>query len=479
MNWGRQRRCRRRLLAAGAALAALVTAQAEPEPPPRQPHGAPQYIVQWGSTPSIVQDVRLAEGTGSPTWLSEGVLQVMVLGEGADAVAARQDAMRQALQRLVPQLVTVERRIADDKLLRDDVLTSMNGLVERFDTVFAARKNGGSHVVVASVQVRRSELGEFLRTARMGPASAFHGETIFSESLREQAQRDFRGRFLARAWRGYPVHAVAVALEKVVPAENDPAIIDIFYQYRLRPEFLRSLRAAAELMSCDVRAEAPCSMHVMCFPPDITGLPAYRALPRLPLWRPYSEQQAADCFGLAAGPWTRGGYPILASGLFGQVPVPEGPRLHLPHPYGGKPEDPNFWGLNFGVALRFQGGASERLSARECFDVASLGAPAGGPQPPYTVRVINSMHVLTFGTQALRGWARLSAARVDELVRPARSLNLWPVLVAGSSAKVSVVFDVADGAGVLRRRGDPGFALARTGNPAFTCPEPDPGARSP
>jgi hypothetical protein len=62
---------------------------------------------------------------------------VRVKGYGATAAEARQDAVRAALQ----QLIVTDRVIKDDQIVRDNIMSTMNGLELRTQTT---RQNSSS-----------------------------------------------------------------------------------------------------------------------------------------------------------------------------------------------------------------------------------------------------------------------------------------------------------------------------------------------
>jgi type IV secretory pathway TrbF-like protein len=67
---------------------------------------------------------------------------VRVLGHGVNVSEARQDAIRQALQETMKQLVVVDRAVSADAIIRDKVLSTMNGYVEHFSEIKIVKEDG-------------------------------------------------------------------------------------------------------------------------------------------------------------------------------------------------------------------------------------------------------------------------------------------------------------------------------------------------
>jgi hypothetical protein len=77
---------------------------------------------------------------------------VRVTGEGVTQHEAQQDAIRKALQLSLDQLVVQETIIVDEELLLDQISSSTNGFVERFEIVTSSGSEG-HFVLVADVVV--------------------------------------------------------------------------------------------------------------------------------------------------------------------------------------------------------------------------------------------------------------------------------------------------------------------------------------
>jgi hypothetical protein len=68
---------------------------------------------------------------------------VFVTGSGPSIDDAKTDAIRQALQLTMRQLVIVDRVISGDTVVRDRVMSTMNGYIEQFTPKDIHRTNIG------------------------------------------------------------------------------------------------------------------------------------------------------------------------------------------------------------------------------------------------------------------------------------------------------------------------------------------------
>src|ERR1017187_6391827 len=94
---------------------------------------------------------------------------VVVTGEGSSYWDAREDCVRQALQQSLPQLVIADRRIEDDRVVRDSVLSTMNGFVESF-WVLEQSETNGLFRLKAEVQISASDIENFVLASGRGSA---------------------------------------------------------------------------------------------------------------------------------------------------------------------------------------------------------------------------------------------------------------------------------------------------------------------
>jgi hypothetical protein len=143
---------------------------------------------------------------------------VKVTGYGDSINEARSDAVRQALQETMQQLIVVDRAIKDDKLVRDKIMSTMNGYIESFKEL-SVNKEGQQIALTAEIIVSPSRIENFIGT-NIGGGSNIAGAALFADSQREIAQRKARGEIFDRLFRGFPSEVTEVRLLKISPSPD-------------------------------------------------------------------------------------------------------------------------------------------------------------------------------------------------------------------------------------------------------------------
>src|SRR5437773_2623277 len=77
---------------------------------------------------------------------------VSVTGSGPTIDESKTDAIRQALQQTLKQLLVVDRAISGDRILRDKVMSTMNGYIESYKQK-AVRKDTNGFSIDAEITV--------------------------------------------------------------------------------------------------------------------------------------------------------------------------------------------------------------------------------------------------------------------------------------------------------------------------------------
>jgi hypothetical protein len=181
---------------------------------------------------------------------------VSVKGTGPSIDEARTDAIRQALQQTIAQLVIVERAIKNDEVLRDSVISTMNGYVDKFHERQVG-KDADGFVVEADVTVSTSRIENFIGVATGGSVS-FDGSSLLAEANREAAQRKARGEIFDRLFRGFPSETLDVKITAIKPNEIDPNSLSIDVEYSLKPEFRKALTETLRVLGlAECQASAP------------------------------------------------------------------------------------------------------------------------------------------------------------------------------------------------------------------------------
>ncbi|GEM_PF-5872928 len=189
---------------------------------------------------------------------------IAVTGSGPSFDEARADAIRQALQRTMKQLVVVDRVVSGDRVLRDKIMSTMNGYIERYEQKAISKTTNGL-AVTAEITVSASRIENFIGVIVGGggkidsPALIAEQNRRFAQIQAEQEQAKARGEIFDRVLRGFPAAAMDVKLLNIGLSQGNPNILEVQVEYSFKPTFMRSLEGtlkAISVMQCAPPAKA-------------------------------------------------------------------------------------------------------------------------------------------------------------------------------------------------------------------------------
>lgn len=179
---------------------------------------------------------------------------VTVTGTGPTLELARSDATRQALQQTISQLVVVDREISGNTVLRDRVLSTMNGYIDKF-VVRREIKTGAEFSVTADVVVSASRIENFIGIVTSA-GGAFDGSSLLAEQARRQAQaqadilqRKARGEIFDNVLRPFPSKAMSIRILGITLSNTSPDELVITVEVTHNPEFIKALEGSVEALS--------------------------------------------------------------------------------------------------------------------------------------------------------------------------------------------------------------------------------------
>ncbi|MDQ8173358.1 MAG: hypothetical protein P3B76_11810 [Gemmatimonadota bacterium] len=155
---------------------------------------------------------------------------VLVTGRGATLWEARQDAVRQALQQTRKQLVIADRAVSGDSLVRDEVLSTLNGFIEGFDVISQTSPTSDTDwTVKARVVVSPSAMTQYIAPKNGGESSAnVKGDLIVADIAAVRARREVNRKLYERLLDGFPWQAYDLSIEKVTPdAEAESVTVSV------------------------------------------------------------------------------------------------------------------------------------------------------------------------------------------------------------------------------------------------------------
>lgn len=175
---------------------------------------------------------------------------VTVTGYGGTPSEARNDAVRQALQRTMQQLIVTDRVIKNDSVTRDKIMSTMNGYVEGFKEL-EIKKDGQQIALTAEVTVSPSRIDNYIGQG-IGSSGSVSGGALFAESQREITQRQVRGEIFDRLFRGFPGDVLEAKMLSIKPDNINPNNLVMTVKISFSPQWIESVRSALSAMSDNI-----------------------------------------------------------------------------------------------------------------------------------------------------------------------------------------------------------------------------------
>jgi hypothetical protein len=169
-----------------------------------------------------------------------------VTGEGDSYWDARQDCIRQALQQAVAQLVVADRRIENDKLVKDSILSTMNGFVDSFEVIKQTSERGRVQLV-AQVTVSVSGIENFVLSSGKGSAK-FDSNAVLGNLQKDDLMRVSNSEIVTRLFEGFPSRAFDVQVKKIAPDPQNRGIVLVTIDIRANKQFIRNLRSGLRVI---------------------------------------------------------------------------------------------------------------------------------------------------------------------------------------------------------------------------------------
>jgi len=197
---------------------------------------------------------------------------VTVTGTGPSIDAAKSDAVRQALQQTMKQLVVVDRAISGDSILRDKVMSTMNGYIERFQEKSVKNSSSG-YMVEAEITVSASRIENFIGVIA-GGGGAFSGPLIldqqaksFAQMQADRLQAAARAEIFDRLLLGYPSELYDIKLIKVNVSPSDPNLLVLDLKISYKPTFIKALEGTLRALAMQECELVPWTNSGILYPP--------------------------------------------------------------------------------------------------------------------------------------------------------------------------------------------------------------------
>lgn len=172
---------------------------------------------------------------------------------GANINEARQNAVRAALQQSMEQLVVVDRTTADGALVRDRVLSTVNGFVRSFKLLEVVQ-TAPETVIRAQVVVSEADIANFIDYLDPAGGSRVDGESVFAEIERRRMQAESLRSIFRHLIQGVPAQQFQVDVLNMGPAGThrlasgrrlspESNAVDVIFEGGMSPDLGRSVHA--------------------------------------------------------------------------------------------------------------------------------------------------------------------------------------------------------------------------------------------
>ena len=226
-----------------------------------------------------------AQNVGQPDFRNNTVVRVK--GYGATASEARDDAVRAALQQTIEQLIVTDRVIKDDQIVRDKIMSTMNGYVEKFTPIGSGQVNGGAFVE-ADVTVSPSKITNFIASGS-SVTSKVDGGSLFAESQREMGQQRSKGAIFDKLLDGFPGSVMQAHVLSIAPDDKKAGDFIVKVEVSYSDEWVRSFTSGLQALALNTVpvkiGSGPCSA---CLGTEMEA--AINALHQLPAFQQQANQ---------------------------------------------------------------------------------------------------------------------------------------------------------------------------------------------
>jgi hypothetical protein len=175
---------------------------------------------------------------------------VRASAQGPTYDAAHDLAVRQALQQVVQQLVFADREVVNNTLVRDKIMSTMNGYVDSYHTLSRVHQQDGSWMIEEEFVISQSRISDFIG-ASAGSGAAVLGGLLQTDASREIAQRKARSEIFDRLLQPVPSRALELQFDSVILDERNPSLYIVGVKASLSKAWLNSFRDAMSTIAVD------------------------------------------------------------------------------------------------------------------------------------------------------------------------------------------------------------------------------------
>lgn len=183
--------------------------------------------------------------------------EVEVSGAGTDIEAAKKDACREAVRRVVGAYVNSETRTENDELIEDNVISLSSGFVEKMETLKESKADGLVRVRIRAT-VRTSKVLDSLKKNRIS-VSAADGESLGAQLVTIGDQKKGEAELIAAAFDEFPLSCFKASVDgkprlgEQLDSGSSPVIVTVV----IEPDLDAFAASAVKLEKALSAAERP------------------------------------------------------------------------------------------------------------------------------------------------------------------------------------------------------------------------------
>lgn len=190
-----------------------------------------EYLASAAARPSGEDDPFRPIAPREPAQSQPHSLRLSVKGVGVSKDEAEKDAYRNAIRLAVGAYVDTETVVANDKLIRDEVITLSSAYIEHAATKRVSQENG-LFTVDVDTQVRVTKLLDVLRQHNISVTEidSSAAQDAIAKSVTQQELQENRDALLARALGSYPESCLKATID------GKPTFTKDAVQFRIKVE---------------------------------------------------------------------------------------------------------------------------------------------------------------------------------------------------------------------------------------------------
>ena len=175
--------------------------------------------------------------------IGDNLVYVRVVASGNTDTEARQQAFRMAVSQVVGDLISSERIVRNDRLVKDQIIDYSTGYVEKFNVVSRKVTNNPYGIeLTMDVWVKSSQIANKM-TVQQGAAGVIQGSNISAQIKTLQQEQAEGAKLLDRSLNDFYTRGFEISLDsiKIEMGRNGNSIVTVPFKVKWNKEYLQEL----------------------------------------------------------------------------------------------------------------------------------------------------------------------------------------------------------------------------------------------